>query len=326
MGTTARITAVPASEARAGQLDAALETAEAELRRVEARMSSWLDASELSALNRAAPGQPVPLSRETLDVLRTARSLYERTGGAFDATCGPLIDLWRAVAESGRLPERDALARARALGGWAGFELGDGEARRTEAGARIDLGGIAKGYGIDRATGALREAPGVHGGMVDVGGDVRVFGASPSGEAWRVGLRSPREGEGAWGSISVSEGAVCTSGHYARYAEIGGRRYSHIIDPRTGRPAETASLTVTVLAPTAIRADAWATALSVLGPAGLEQLAGEPGVEALVVHGNPEQPRAAATAGFPPVEDLGGFPSVERRQGRRNAVGSDGTS
>jgi thiamine biosynthesis lipoprotein len=313
MGTSARITVVP-EDARAGTVRAALDAAEAELRRVEAKMSSWLEASELSALNSAPPGQPVPLSHETLDVLRSARSLYERTGGAFDATCGPLIDLWREAAEIGRLPEEEALRGARALGGWAGFELEAQQAVRTMRGARVDLGGIAKGYGLDRALAELREAPGLAGGLVDVGGDVKVFGRSPGGGAWRVGLRSPQEGAEAWGRIAVSEGAVCTSGHYARYAEIEDRRYSHIIDPRDGRPAETASLTVTVLAPTATRADAWATALSVLGPEGLARLANEPGVEALVVHGSIERPRAVATAGFPPVDDLGGFPPVERRQ------------
>jgi thiamine biosynthesis lipoprotein len=315
MGTSARLTAVPDREAEAheGAMEAALDDAEAELRSVEAAMSSWLDASELSALNRAPVGEPVPLSAETLAVLKAAQRLYDTTGGAFDVTCGPLIDLWREAADAGELPALDALERARSVSGWAGFELREGEAVRTMEGARIDLGGIAKGYAIDEAVETLREAGGVAGGLVDVGGDVRVFGASPGGGAWQVGLRAPEEQPRPWGKIAVSDGAVATSGHYARYFEIDGKRYSHIIDPRTGRPAEEASLTVTVVGPSALRADAWATALAVLGPEGLDELASEPGLEAFVVHGPAEAPRAIATSGFPPIEDLGGLPPVTRR-------------
>lgn len=318
MGTSARITVVPEIAyggrvtAEEGQLQGALDGAEAELRAVEASMSSWLDASELSVLNRAPVGEPVPLSEETLDVLRTAREMFERTGGAFDVTAGPLIDLWRRAAESGELPGKPEIERARSLSGWNGFELRDGAAVRTLEGARIDLGGIAKGYAIDRAVDVLRGAEGVAGGMVDVGGDVRVFGPSPGGGPWRVGLRAPEDLPRAWGKLDVTDVAVCTSGHYARYFEIDGERYSHIVDPRTGRPAQDASLTVTVLAPTALQADVWATALSVLGRAGLDHLEGERRVEAFVVQGPADAPRAVTTPGFPPIDDLGQLPPITR--------------
>jgi thiamine biosynthesis lipoprotein len=161
------------------------------------------------------------------------------------------------------------------------------------AGRGRDLGGIAKGWAIDRAAEVLRRA-GVSGGMVDVGGDLVCFGQPPDGQSWPVDIQDPL-GPGHLASLHVSGGAVCTSGGYARFVEIGGRRYSHIIDARTGRPAE-AALSVTVVAADAVTADIWATALSVLGTAGLERL--PEGVEAMMMVGTEDDHRSICTAGL----------------------------
>jgi thiamine biosynthesis lipoprotein len=257
-------------------------------------MSSWIDRSEISRLNAAEANQPVPLSAETLDVLRAARDAQEATGGAFDVTCRPLIELWRDAGESGRRPTDMAIARERVTSNWLGIELSEQVAIKHAATTRVDLGGIAKGYGIDRAIEAMRES-GVAGGMVDVGGDLRCFGQPPAGRTWSVQVRDPFA-DGVLGEFQLEEGAVCTSGGYARFTEIEGRRYGHIIDPRTGRPADNVA-SVTVVAPTAQTADVWATALSVIGEPGLDMLPDD--LEALLIVGDANAPELTGKGRFP---------------------------
>lgn len=299
MGTSCRLVAI-APRGQGDLAERALERAEAELRRVEALMSTWIEASELSVANDAPVG-PLTLSRDTRAVLESARRHHEMTEGAFDITCAPVIDLWRAAAERGSPPDEKALAEARAASSWELVDLGDEGVSKLGAGVRFDVSGNAKGYGIDRALDALRDA-GAVGGLVDVGGDIRVFGRPPLSERWMVELRNPR-GEGVLGEVPVDEGAVCTSGDYARPLVIGGQSYSHIVDPRTSRPVSTTP-SVTVLAPTTIEADSWATALSVLGPQGLSKL--PVGHEALILVEEGEALKAHATRGFPlDAEDLG---------------------
>ena len=258
--------------------EAALREAEAELRAVEARMSVWLTESEVSRLNASPAGEEVMLSPQTLEVLSVAREAARQTEGAFDITCRPLIALWREAGERNRLPTDSQLRGARAASRWDLLEVTARGAIKHGEAVQVDLGGIAKGYGIDRAVAALARAP-VLGGMVDVGGDVRCFGRPPNGRYWPVDIKDPF-GEGVLAQMQVRDGAVCTSGSYARFTVIEGERYSHIIDPRTGRPAE-AVPSVTVLAADAMTADVWATALSVLAEDGLPRL--PEGVEALLV-------------------------------------------
>ena len=290
MGTTCTLVAVTADPA---QGEKALRDAEHALRRVEALMSTWLSESEISRLNQAAAGEDVALSPETLLVLETASSAALETDGAFDVTCRPVIELWREAAERGRLPSDAELEKARATSSWELIELTPTGATKYAGSARVDLGGIAKGYGIDQAIEGMIAA-GVLGALVDVGGDLRCFGQPPQESLWLVDIRDPfREGRlvelGVWGA------AVCTSGDYARFVEIEGRRYSHIADPRTGRLAEAAS-SVTVVAQTAMEADIWATALSVLGRDGIERLPS--GVEAMLVIGEADDYDIVCTPGF----------------------------
>lgn len=292
MGTSCTLAAVvePGQRARAEDV---LERAEAVLRRVEARMSSWLGDSEIGRLNAAEANREVTLSPQTLEVLRIARRAKIDTRRAFDVTCRPLVELWREAGKRGRPPSESELADARAASNWELIELGNTGATKRRATARVDLGGIAKGWAIDRAAEVLRRA-GLSGGMVDVGGDLVCFGTPPQGDCWSVEVKHPL-GPGHMATLRIPGGAVCTSGGYARFTEIAGKRYSHIIDPRTGRPAE-AALSVTVVAADAVTADVWATALSVLGPDGLEQL--PDGVEAMMMVGTREDQQIVCTPGF----------------------------
>lgn len=292
MGTDCTMAAVVRTGERL-RAEQALDKAEAELRLVEARMSIWLEASEISRFNAAGAGEEVNLSPEILSVLRAAREAAIETKGAFDATCGPVIQLWRAAGRRGVAPTEQETAAARGASSWDAIELTERGAIKRSAGVWVDLGGIAKGYGIDRATQALRAAE-IAGGMVDVGGDLRCFGRPPQGDRWVVEVRSPF-GEGTLGELAVEEGAVCTSGNYARFTTIEGKRYSHIIDPRMGCPADAAP-SATVVAGDALTADVWATALSVLGADGFDLLPRE--AEALLVLGSPEDHSICCTPGM----------------------------
>ena len=327
MHTIATLTVIaPSSEQAARGLEAGF----AALDSVDHWMNAYDPASELARVNAGARAAPVAVGPETFAVIERALHFSRATDGAFDITVGPLIALWRRAAEAQRLPTPTALERVRAQIGSGRVDL-DRDARTVlflADSVRLDLGGIAKGFAIDEAVEALRGA-GIAAGIVEVGGDLRCFGrlpaslvgvapdrlrggvwATPEVEAgdvrsWPLGVQDPFS-EGLLGKIRVPEGAVATSGHYRRYSEIEGRRYSHILDPRTGWPvADPAS--VTVIAPSALEADALATAISVLGlEAGLALAAARPGVEALVVSGGPEAPRIARTPGFPTVEPLSG--------------------
>ncbi len=277
MGTDCTLAAVFTSDSQRPLAEESLGKAADSLREVEARMSSWLDDSEISRLNRSPAGVKVPLPPRTLDVLRAALDAYEHTDGAFDVTCRPLVELWREAGKRGTPPAEEQLRQARAQSNWDLIELlEDGAVKRADT-AQVDLGGIAKGFAIDRAV-ELMGREKVHGGLVNVGGDLRCFGKPPTGERWPVDIRNPN-GATPLAKLQLPGGAICTSGNYERFNEIGGRRYSHIIDPRSGKPVDKI-VSVTVVAPTAMTADIWATALSVLGPAGMDRL--PVGVEAMM--------------------------------------------
>ncbi len=289
MGTTCTMAAVvPFGDPARAQRP--LGEAEAALRHAEARMSVWLADSEVSRLNAAKRGDEVPLSPETLAVLRAAERAAAETDGAFDVTCRPLLRRWRRAGEHGVLPTESELAHARAASNWDLLELTTSGAVKRADGMCVDLGGIAKGRSIDVALDVLRRAA-LDGAMVEVGGDLACFGRTARGGGWPVDVRDPF-GPGLIAQLRVPEGAVATSGNYARYTEIAGKRYGHIVDPRSGRPAD-AVPSVTVVAPTAVAADVWATALAVLGPAGLGRMPS--GVDALMIVGTRDDYRILST-------------------------------
>jgi len=301
MGTNTQLKAV-ATRQQADAAGKALADAEAALRRVEALMSAWLESSELSVINGGGEGS-YPLSGELAEVLRASRAFYDQTGGAFDVTCRPIIELWKRAGEAGRLPTKQELAEARKSSNWDQITIkaGSDELVKARATACVDLGGIAKGYGIDKAVEAMMKATPA-GGLVNVGGDIRCFGRPPGEPHWPVHVKNPF-GDGMFATLAVRDAAVCTSGNYERYSQIGSERYSHIVDPREagGYMALRASSTpasVTVIARTAMVADAWATALSVLGPSGMKLLKRRVGIEAMMVTGTPGNYNVLMTDGF----------------------------
>jgi thiamine biosynthesis lipoprotein len=282
---------------QAGRIEAILAEAVEAARLVERDMNIHDAESELAMFNSAPAGLGVPLSPETVEVLTDASVFWEKTHGAFDVTARQLFALWKSCGRENRLPTSEERRLARNQSRWEYIEIDDAGAIKLLDTASVDLGGIAKGYAIDLATEKLI-AGGCVGGVVDVGGDVRCFGQKPSRKPWRVAIDDPfqpHSGE-VFAILDVRNVAVCTSGNYERFYEIRGKRYSHIINPQTGDPVDTFP-SVTVVAPDARTADAWATALSVLGPEGLKLLAGTK-VQAMVVIGTPEKYSWEMTDGF----------------------------
>ena len=296
MGTYVRIQIVGAGDAVSRD---AAEAAYAEIERLEAMLSEWRADSEISAINDAAGVAPVPVGPETLAVVRLAVDLSARTAGAFDptfASCGRLWSFRDRVVPSG-----DDLEACLDRVDGSAIEIDDREATvfLPRAGMRIGIAGIGKGWILDRAADVLR-ARGVRDFSVDGGGDLVVSGRGPRGR-WVLGIADPRDPGTLHGSIEAPDGAVVTSGDYMQAFEKDGRRYHHILDPRTGMPAGRSSA-ITVVAPDAATADALATGLFVLGPAAaLEWVEATPGVEALVF--DPEG-SARASSGFPAVRTV----------------------
>jgi FAD:protein FMN transferase len=241
---------------------------------VNERMSNYLPDSEVSRFNRAEAGVPVRVSTETFEVVREASRVSALTGGAFDVTVAPLVGLWGFGAHASprtNLPSEAEVSRARARVGYDQVVLDDDAIALTKKidGLECDLSGIAKGYAVDRVAEAL-EARGHRDYMVEVGGEVRTSGKNPSDEAWHIGIERPTASAAGAREIErvvpLSGLSMATSGDYRNVYEIGGRRYSHLIDPRTGWPKDNDLESVSVIDETCMRADALASGLLVLGP------------------------------------------------------------
>jgi len=261
---------------------------EERLERVNALMSTWDPDSEVSRLNRHASTEPFRVSPETLEVLRVAQEVSGRSGGAFDVTTGPLVAAW-GFGAGARLPgaEPDALELAD-LRERVGFELVEidataGTASKGHPGVECDLSAIAKGYAVDAVTLAL-EALDYGDFLIEVGGELRARGERPAGGPWRVAIEDPDAADRVpHRVISLADRAMATSGDYRSFYRQGGERVSHVIDPRTGRPVRHALASVTVVHESATRADAWATALAVLGPEEGPALAATEGLAAYFI-------------------------------------------
>lgn len=292
MGTTCLLT-VAVDESQQFHAQATLRSAEARLRQIEARMSNWLDASEVSRVASADANASLTLSDDTLKVLRQARLAFDQTGGVFDITCRPQVEVWRDAAERGSLPTQAEINAARAASNWSLVKFGEQGIVKLAKSVSVDLGGIAKGYAIDQAMEVLRQQ-GIAGGLVDVGGDLACFGSEAGCQGWQVDVYNPF-GDQPLVRLRLSDCAVATSGNYARYHEIDGKRYSHIIDPRTGQPTAAAE-SATVIAPSAMVADVWATALSILGPEGIALLPED--TEALLVLESSGEHKLLCSPGF----------------------------
>lgn len=245
------------------------EAACAEVRRIELRYSRYRPDSLLSRINAAAgQAEPVAIDAETAALLRFGGLLHAQSGGLFDLTSGVLRQAWDF--RSGRLPTPERVEAARRRVGWDKVELGQDRVRLTEPGMELDLGGIGKEYAADRVASAL-QATGLRHGWVNLAGDIRVLGPRTDGSPWQFGIQHPRDSAALLATLALADGALATSGDYERYIEQGGRRYCHILDPRSGWPVGQWR-SVSVVAPTCTAAGALTTLAMLMGPEALDLL------------------------------------------------------
>ena len=262
----------------------AVERAYAEVERIEKKLSVRKKDSKITEINQWAGTKPVKVDDEMYGLIRESKRFSEMSGGAFDISVQGLGDIWDFNRPGFQEPGPDRVEKGLKRVDYRKIRLNEGDSTvfLEEGGMEISLGGIAKGYAVDRAVGILRES-GIEGGIVSAGGDLLAFGRKGNGQVWNVGVRNPREQKKNICVLPVSDLAVATSGDYERYRMIDGKRVHHIIDPRTGYPS-TGCMSVTVVAKGAMTADALATAVFVLGPeAGFALLEALPGVEGIVV-------------------------------------------
>ncbi len=240
--------------------EAAVDAAVEEIQRLDALLSVGDESSEVSVLNATGSGT---LSEDTAYLLDYARSLWRSTGGAFDITVYPMMELWGFTTGEYHVPDEMELAETLALVDCGLLAYEDG-VLTLGAGQGIDFGGIAKGYTSGLVM-DIFESYGVTGGCVSLGGNVQCYGTKPDGSLWRVGIENPDDSSSYLGVLTVSNMAVITSGGYERYFEENGVTYHHIIDPATGYPADSGLTSVTVVSPDGTLADGLSTSLFIMG-------------------------------------------------------------
>ena len=301
MGTTFRIVLYAAERAAAKK---AADAAFARVAELDGIMSDYKQDSELMRLCKAFAKdieEPVKVGSDLFFVLQKAEELSEKSNGAFDVTVGPVVQLWRLARRTQRLPDAKEFAAARARVGYQKVKLNPAKktVQLTTPGMQLDLGGIAKGYAADEALKLLREKFGIKRALVAAYGDIACGDPPPGEDAWKVDIapiaksQKPR-------MLKLANAAVSTSGDLEQFVEIGGVRYSHVLDPRTGLGL-TGRRSVTVIAPNGITADSMTKAVSVLPPErGLKLVEDTPGTAAYIVTlGKDEQPVVTASKGFP---------------------------
>ena len=285
MGTSWSVRLVAARNADLHALHAGIE---AQLALVVRQMSTWEPDSDISAYNRLPAGQWLALAPEFGEVLACALQVAQASDGAFDPSIGALVGLWGFGADAhGQTPTAEALHAARTQAGWQRIVL-DTDARRVQqpGGLHLDLSAIAKGYAVDRVADWLRDQ-GIAGALVEVGGELAGHGRKPDGTHWRVLVEAgPEEDDHdlAPRVLALDGIAVATSGDRWHHYTRNGRYYTHTLDPRSGEPLEHAPVAVSVVADRAMQADAWATALGVLGVDAGHALAQRLGLAARFLH------------------------------------------
>lgn len=283
MGTDFEVTVVAPNE-EIGYIN--INEAVSEIQRIEAIISSWNENSETSRINRNAGIAPVAVSAELYGLIERSLRISEITDGAFDITFAALDGLWKFNGEMTQVPDREAIDRACAKIGYKKIVL-DPEKQTVflpEAGMRIGFGAIGKGFAADKAKELLRSKD-VKSGIINASGDLTTWGTKSNGEKWLVGISNPLDRDQVFSWLPLVESSVATSGDYEKFIELDGKKYAHILDPRTGMPASGVQ-SVSVFAKHAELCDALATAVFVMGrDAGLHLINQLDGVEAVVVDG-----------------------------------------
>jgi thiamine biosynthesis lipoprotein len=245
------------------------------LHEVDSLMSNWTDVSEVARINRLASHDEVRAHPAVGEVLTIAQRIGDQSDGAFDITVEPLVRLWGFLGGQPSVPDQEAIDQTLAIVGWdrLTFDSTTLVIRFASTGVKIDLGGIAKGYGVDRVADLLREAE-VSNALIDLSGNMVALGNAAVRQGWSVGIRDPLDEHNYLARLRLLDEAIATSGDYEQFVSQDGQRFGHILDPRTGWP--TRGLTsVTVAAASATVADAWATALFVMGLEKARQVAQE---------------------------------------------------
>lgn len=252
-------------------------------------MSTYIEDSELSRLNKNRTGDPLPVSSELYGILEISQEIYELTDGAFDVTVQPLVALWGFGNKGPRWepPLRSEISDILLRTGSRYMYLLDGKVIKLVPQIEIDLSAIAKGYGVDQVSKLLADA-GYANHMVEIGGEIVCSGEKADGEAWRIGIQYPdvntASGMKLIGTVKLNDLAMATSGNYRIYFDFEGQRYSHTIDPKTGFPVDNATVSATIVSENCTLADALATAVMVLGKdKGLELVESQPNTECFIV-------------------------------------------
>jgi thiamine biosynthesis lipoprotein len=269
----------------ADSANAAARAAYARLRELNGIMSDYEPDSELMRLCRTAgSGKAVPVSPDLLAVLSRAQALSEKSHGAFDVTVGPVVRLWRKARKTNKFPAEEELAAARELVGYRNLRIDEkaGTVELLKRGMQIDLGGIAVGYAIDDVL-RLLKARGIESALIDGSGDIGISDAPPGTAGWRIGIAPVDADKEPSRYVILKNAAVTTSGDAFQFVEFAGKRYSHIVDPKTGLGLVD-RVSVTVLARNCTIADSYTKAVAVLGPEkGLALIDETPGAAAIVV-------------------------------------------
>ncbi len=264
--------------------DKYIDLAVQEIQRIESIISSWDPKSETSAINRQAGISPVRVSTELIELIKRSLSISRLTDGAFDISYASMDQIWKFDGTMKAMPSAEEINASVAGVGYENIEID--ELNQTvflrKAGMKIGFGAIGKGYAADKAK-ALLIATGASGGIINASGDMSSWGKQQNGDEWKIAITNPLDKSKVFGLVSLNGGAVVTSGNYEKYVEFNGKRYTHIIDPRSGYPAS-GIISVTVFAPVAEFADALATSVFVMGiDVGLDRINQIPQVECIIV-------------------------------------------
>ncbi|MEV8466339.1 FAD:protein FMN transferase [Fluviibacterium sp. DFM31] len=290
MGTTYNITVVDAPDGTT--TDDLVDRIETVLADVNGKMSNWDPNSEVSLFNAALSTEAVTVSAPFAQVLSAANDIHQLSGGKFDVTLAPLIDLWGFGAKKPGDPipsDADIAQALKSVGQSALLELDGTTLRKVQPEVSVNLSAIAKGYGVDQIAAALR-ADGIDRYLVEIGGDLAAGGLNAEDAPWSIGIERPDAASRTVEEIvQISDKGLATSGDYRNYFEQDGVRYSHIIDPTTGKPVTHQTASITVIAQTAMLADAWATALLVVGSETAFDIAAQAGVAVLAIDRNNDQ-------------------------------------
>ena len=279
-----------------------------EINRLDYLMSNYKKESVLSELNKNASAEPANCNKELASVIEQSLQYSDITDGAFDITIGPLMKKWGFFKKQGRIPNKEELESVLESVSYKNIIIEEKTIKSLAKNpgtvktvffknpdTRIDLGGIGKGYAVDRAVSVLKQN-GISSALINFAGNIYTFGTPPGKESWVIGLQHPRESEGLLGTFEIKDKAVSTSGDYEKFFTIEGKRYSHIIDPRTGNPVK-GIVSVTIVTGNATRADALSTGVFVLGlEKGMDLIEQLPDVEGIIVYENADSKLSTKTS------------------------------